>query len=223
MAKTEKKPHRGLTEKAYDHIVELLITHKLGPGNLIVPHDIAESLGISRSPVMRALQQLEHEGFVRIVPKRGSFVQNSNPKSILGQLMMREAIECQAARLYCGEPVRRNFDHLVELAGAIKGTPASYHDDWDAEIRFHEFLVSLAGFPSLTRVFRNTMSLGFFLRLNLLYMVTGCLDNHLELAKDLVTSAPEEAEQRVRYHLRNGKPAIFEETELLPNKGWDDV
>lgn len=214
---------KHLSEKAYDHLVDLLVTHQLQPGNLIVPSEIARELGISVSPVTRALQRLEHEGFVKIIPKRASFVENSSPESIIGQMMMREAIECQAARIYCGKLVEENFDRVINLAQAIRGARERYHQDWEAEIAFHSYLVSLTGISNLIRGFESTLRLGFFLRLNLLFRITGYADDHVQLAGDLLTGDPDEAESRIRRHLRSGKPEVLHNWEIAPHNGWDDI
>ena len=203
--------------------MERLITHQLQPGNLVIPSEIAKELEISVSPVTRALQRLEHEGFVKIIPKKGSFVENSSPESILGQMMMREAIECQAARIYCGRLVEENIDRVIDLAEAIRGTPETYHADWEAEIAFHTRLVSLTGVSNLIRAFENTVKLGFFLRLNLVFRITGYADNHVELAKDLLTGDPDGAERRIRHHLRSGKPEALQHWEIAPHNSWDDM
>lgn len=219
----ESRTRKDRTEQAYDHLIDLLITHQVQPGDLIDPRRIADSLGISMSPVARALQQLAREGFVKILPRKGSFVENGNPRSILEQMTMREALECQAARIYCGKTVSENLDTLLEIAKRIEDTPVSFEEHWQLEIEFHTFLISLAGFPSLVRSFQSTMKLGFFLRLNLFFREMTNPQCHIELANALVTEDPDRAEALIRRHLRSGKPAVLHEIAIVSAKEWDDI
>ena len=214
---------RDLTGKAHDYLIEQLIHHELQPGNLIEPREIADRLGTSVAPVNRALHRLAHEGFVRIIPRKGSFVENSNPKSIIDQMMMREAIECQAARIYCGTSVEENMETLLALAEKIEGTPASYYDHWTKEIEYHTFLVSLTYCSNMIRSFKSSMRLGFFLRLNLFYREATDSANHIKLTKSFVTTDPDEAERIIRQHLRIGKPLLFQELEIVKQKTWKDI
>jgi len=108
-------PKKDLSQLAYIYLIDQLTRKELEPGNLIEPRDIAGQLKISISPVNKALHLLAHEGFVKIIPRKGSFVENSNPSSLMDQMMLREAIECQAARIYCGSPVQDNRDKLMLL------------------------------------------------------------------------------------------------------------
>jgi GntR family transcriptional regulator, rspAB operon transcriptional repressor len=212
-----------LAQKAFDYLIGQLASRKLEPGNLIEPKEIASALGISLSPVTRALHQLEHEGLIKIIPRKGSFVANSNPKSIFEQMMMREAIECQAARIYCGKTVEENLDKLLSMAEEIERTPTSFQEHWETEIQFHTFLVSLSACSSLARAFESSMRLGFFLRLNLFFQEMAPSESHVDLAKALVTNDPAKAEEAVRRHLRSGKPAHLQEYEVSKYKGWQEI
>lgn len=219
----KSKEKVDLTQQAYGYLIEQLISHDLQPGNLIEPREIANALGISMSPVTRALHQLGHEGFVKIIPRKGSFVENSNPKSIFEQMMMREALECQAARIYCGKPVQENMDKLLELAKVIEDTPASFHEHWEVEIEYHSFLVGLSDCSNLIRLFDSSMRLGFFLRLNLFFRETAHPESHVDLAKSLTTTDADKAEQIIRHHLRSGKPTLLQELEISKYKAWQDI
>ena len=223
MKNSDTPGYGDLAQEAFDHLIGQLATRELEPGNLIEPKEIAGALGISMSPVTRALHQLEHEGLIKIIPRKGSFVANSNPESIFEQMMMREALECQAARIYCGKPVEENLDKLLSMAEAIDRTPTSFQEHWETEIKFHSLLVSLSACSSLARAFESSMRLGFFLRLNLFFREMSPSESHVDLAKALVTVDPDEAEEAVRHHLRSGKPAHLQEYEVSEYKGWQEI
>ena len=59
---------------AYDEIKEAIITERYKPDQLLSGRELAEELGVSRTPVMEALRRLSYEGFVEHIPDKGMFV-----------------------------------------------------------------------------------------------------------------------------------------------------
>jgi len=216
-------PRKDLSQTAYSYLVDQLMEKKLEPGNLIEPRDIAGQLDISISPVHKALQRLAHEGFVKIIPRKGSFVENSNPSSLMDQMMLREAIECQAARIYCGAPVEENKEKLMRIAEKLERTPASYMEHWKHEIEYHSLLVSLSGCSSLIRGFKNNIRLSLFLSLNLYLQEGADRKSHVELTERLAVNSPGKAERLIREHLRSGKPAVLRDLFLIEGKSWERI
>ena len=216
-------PKKDLSHLAYTYLIDQLTGRELAPGNLIEPRDIARQLKISISPVNKALHLLAHEGFVKIIPRKGSFVENSNPSSLMDQMMLREAIECQAARIYCGSPVLENRDKLTQIAENLEKTPVSYQEHWKYEIEYHSLLVSLAGCSSLIRSFKNNIRLSFFLSINIYYEETVERQSHVELTESLTVNNPSKAEKIVREHLRSGKPAFLKNLCLVEGKSWEKI
>jgi DNA-binding GntR family transcriptional regulator len=214
---------KDLSQLAYRYLIDQLTGMKLEPGNLIDPRDIARQLEISISPVNKALHLLAYEGFVKIIPRKGSFVENSNPSSLLDQMMLREAIECQAARIYCGAPVQDNVDKLIQIAEKLEKTPASYQEHWKYEIEYHSLLVSLSGCSSLIRSFKNNIRLGFFLSINIYYEHTAERQSHVELTERLTVNSPTRAAKIIREHLRSDKPAFLKDLALVEGKTWGKI
>ena len=214
-------PKKDLSKLAYTYLIDQFTGRELEPGNLIEPRDIARQLKISISPVNKALHLLAHEGFVKIIPRKGSFVENSNPSSLMDQMMLREAIECQAARIYCGSPVLENRDKLIQIAENLDKTPVSYQEHWKYEIEYHSLLVSLSGCSSLIRSFKNNIRLSLFLSINIYYEETVERQSHVELTESLTVNNPSKAEKIVREHLRSGKPAFLKNLQLVEGKSWE--
>jgi len=215
--------HKDLSQLAYTFITDQLIGRKLEPGSLIEPGDIAQQLEISMSPVSKALQLLAHEGFVKIIPRKGSFVASSNPTALMNQMMFREAIECQAARIYCGVPVQENRDKLLKIAEPLENTAASVQEHWELEIKYHSLLISLSGCPSLIRNFNNNIRLSFFLSINIYHAEAVESQSHIELTDNLTMNNANKAEKYIRDHLRSGKPAFLKNLFLVEGKSWEKI
>src|SRR5262249_29117749 len=62
------------SERAYRHVKERVLDGRMPGGELISEGEVAQALGISRTPVRAAFTQLESEGLLRLYPKRGALV-----------------------------------------------------------------------------------------------------------------------------------------------------
>lgn len=71
----------SLAGKAYEVLEELIVTLQLTPGQVLSEAGLAKQLGIGRTPVREALQQLAREGLVSILPRRGVIVSEINVKN----------------------------------------------------------------------------------------------------------------------------------------------
>ena len=106
---------------------------------------LAEELGVSRTPVREALSRLEQEGFVRNIPRRGSFVVRKTRKEVLEVIYVWSALESMAARL----ATERASDEEI---GQLRQAFATYDDEQaranineysDTNIEFHQTLIGL--------------------------------------------------------------------------------
>jgi DNA-binding GntR family transcriptional regulator len=127
---------------------------------------MASTLGVSVAPVREAFQRLEQEGFLQSRPRVGTVVKKINPEDVRGRLMIREALESQAARLYCGAPVRRHRRKLERLARLVDGQHPSTAAQWQAEVDFHRALVALTECEALIQAFDNVMRQSLFFVVN---------------------------------------------------------
>ena len=95
------------------------LTRSIEPGSWLDRPRVARELGMSLAPVNSAVLRLETEGFLETLPQRGTRVRVPELNDIRGQLVVREALEAEAARLYCGQPVVKARSRLEELANAM--------------------------------------------------------------------------------------------------------
>ncbi len=92
-----------LAEKAYLALSRMIQERTLPSGQPIVEVQIAERLGISRTPIRQALQRLEGEGLLRKVEGRSYVVRRVDLKEYLQSLKVREILEAEAAALAIGQ------------------------------------------------------------------------------------------------------------------------
>ena len=202
---------KSLSEEVYHEILSRLMDSRLIPGSMLNRRDLAKELGVSVAPALEAMLQLEIEEFLETIPRKGTFVKPIRREDIYGQFMVREALECQAARLYCGKPVQENNTILIEAAEKLDSHIGQYNTKpWEEEIQFHLTLLDLANCPPLSQAFKRTMQLGLFYQLNQMIKQAGPENRHVELVQRLSTASPDEAERLIRKHNRSGKDHILD-------------
>ena len=89
---------QSLVRQAYSRIEDLIITLALEPGAIVTEARIADSVGMGRTPVREALQQLVREGLVEVLPKRGIRISLIDPAKQLRMLEFRRQVERFIAR-----------------------------------------------------------------------------------------------------------------------------
>ena len=144
----------SMTEQVLRELREAIIEGRIPQGEALREVSLAGTLGTGRSAVREAIRQLVQEGLVDYEPHRGAFVRVMSLADRLDVYVAREAIEAGAARqILAREPgdmtdLRAALD---ELGSAAAGVDHVTDPMIDADIRFHQELVRLAGSPRLIR------------------------------------------------------------------------
>lgn len=194
---------QALSQEVYDFLLQKLLRNKLLPGAVLNRRQVAAEMNVSVAPVLEAMLQLELEGYLVSIPRKGTFVRPIHMEDIKGQRIVREALECQAARMYCGDSVKRNQKRLEDAAKKVDYCEPGSMDSWKSETAFHRALVDLAGCPALTQEFDKVMRAGLFFAVNQFIFTHGGMDSnkHERLVIELLTIDPEQAERLIRRHL----------------------
>ena len=198
------------TRKCYDLVMERILGGNLRPGDEINRREIAMQVGASIAPVNEALGQLRTEGFVEVAPRRGTRVRPISREDLAGLLIVRQALECEAARLYHGDPVRQARDKLLGLAVELdRSRPGSIENE-RGEVRFHRALVALTGRPILMEEHEKIMRRRLFFRISIVMASEFELGigPHSQLVDELETKDPDKAEAAMRRHLERGRTGV---------------
>ena len=92
-------PPATMAERAYQALLEEIVTLRMRPGDVLVEEDLQQRLELGRTPIREALQRLAHEELVVILPRRGVFVSQINVTDLTEIYSVRSTLEGLAARL----------------------------------------------------------------------------------------------------------------------------
>lgn len=135
-----------LSEKAYRALSRMIQERDLPSGQPIVEVQIAERLGISRTPLRQALQRLESEGLLRKLESRSYVVRRVELKEYLQSLKVREILEAEAAALAVG---RIEPKAIARARATLRGVQAREPYDmlahWKSDDEVHDLFISACG------------------------------------------------------------------------------
>jgi len=212
-ARGEHRHRKSLADEVYSRILDQLLKNRLVPGDILNLRTLAQAMGVSVAPVHEALLRLKFEGFIVSIPRKGTVVKAVRTEDVVDHLLLREALECQAVRAYCGATIERNETTLKKLAVCLDRSDPQSAKHWREDIEFHRQLVQLAGRTVLLEKYAKAIQLGLFYQMNRLLLPRDRLtrESHVELVDRLKTGDPDAAEKILRDHLRSGKGHIFDE------------
>ena len=107
---------------------------------------LAQDLGVSRTPVREAMAQLEREGFVRSVPRRGVYVVRKSKKEVIEMITAWAALESMAARLITQIASDEEIAQLRKMFAKFEnGTLHAKLDEYsEVNIEFHQSIIRMS-------------------------------------------------------------------------------
>ncbi|HWP17381.1 MAG TPA: GntR family transcriptional regulator, partial [Xanthobacteraceae bacterium] len=118
---------------------------------------LANDLGISRTPVREAMAQLEREGFVRSVPRRGIYVVRKSKQEVIEMITAWAALESMAARLITQNASTEEIAALRKMFATFEdGALRAHLDEYsEANIEFHQAIIRMSGNSVLISLAEN--------------------------------------------------------------------
>lgn len=201
---TVLKKASSLEEWAYRQIRELIMAGEMKPGQQIVQEDLAVRLGVSRTPLRRALTQLERDNLVEVRPHTGAFVREFTIDEIIGIFEVRAVLEGLVCRLVTPRIEARHLAYLRALMAqareeATKGNEAYYRQ---ADREFHQYFVDLVEYEVVQNLLPSYQILDLSFVQGLLRPPEETLPEHYAIMDAFETRDPDRTEEAARIHVR---------------------
>ena len=204
-----------LASRAYEALRKEITTGVLKPGARLVRRDIAKRLGVSTIPIIEALLRLEQDGLVESRPNCGARVRPLSIDTVVNECVLREALECQVARLVAETIAERQLSELKAAARRLDAMmqrvdPGSIIG-MELHMEFHLRLAEIAGYPLLTQQLRAVW-LRHLMQLNWVNAAILPVPEkwHEALVDAFVARDADGAEATMREHARYGARTLSE-------------
>lgn len=222
----KKNQKASLTQQAYSKLKERIMTGKFSVGEHYLEPEIAEMLGISRTPAREALIRLSQEGLIDLKPRRGVLVKPifvHDLKEIYEVLTSLEstAVWLAAKRRIAGKDMRRLKSAVDEMDEALE------RDDLDAwaaaDVKFHMLLVELGNNNRIRQLVKTYFDQAHRVRMLTLKLRPKPVDSNKDHRAVVEMIEKDKAEEARRIHYEHREKAGVLLLSLLESYGFTQL
>lgn len=207
--------HQTLRERIVETIRDAIIKGSLQPGERLTEPDLADRFGISRTPIREAFRQLESEGFLQVIPRKGALVTPITEKDVREFYEIKGILEGHAARVATERLTDKEIDRMETLNNLL-GKYAEEGDQrnlFKAHNEFHEIFVRAAGNEKLSHLTTNLVHQ--FQRFRIALSIYGGIHNSIQQHKEIIAAFrardADAADRLVRENARTGGELLLSE------------
>ncbi|ABB30311.1 transcriptional regulator, GntR family [Geobacter metallireducens RCH3] len=222
MKKTLEK-HLTLREKILETIRDAIMTGALRPGEKVAEPDLAERFGISRTPIREAFRQLESEGYLTVIPRKGAVVTAFSPRDVEEFYAIKSILEGYAARRACEKLSSKDIERLRNINDRLR------HMADDGDIKhffrihndFHDLFLKAADNEKLYELITNLVRKFQRLRyasLSLPGRMKISVQEHDKIIEAFLKRDPDKAEVLVRKNAEYGGKVLMQNDGAPPLK-----
>lgn len=212
---------RPLWELIVESLRRAIVLGELPAGLHLEEPALAQKFGVSRMPVREALVRLEHEGLVRVEPRRGAFIIGMTEADVHDLYELRQLIEARAGRRAVERIQPADLARLEALAAQMddalrRKDPAAMAEP---DVQFHRTLVTAAGSRQLVSTWERLAGLiGTILGVtdSVKYGASPtALHGHQLIIDALARRDAEGVEREIQLHLAGGEQVMRETMRVM--------
>lgn len=206
--------YKPLREMVFESLREAINLGRLRPGERLMEIQLAEEMGVSRTPVREAIRKLELEGFVAMVPRKGAYVAGISVKDIVDVFEIRSSLEALAA----GLAAERITDEEMELLerSLVKVSEFSTDENIkaivDGDINFHDIIYKASRNHRLVQIINHLQEQIHRFRMTSLSQpgrTKIALEEHKSIVEAISDRNVELAQQLAREHIENAEQSLL--------------
>ena len=210
--------YKPLRDVVFESIRGAILSGTIKPGERLMEVQMAEKLGVSRTPIREAIRKLELEGLVNMVPRKGVYVADLSIKDITDVLEIRSALEGLAASLastrVTAEDIKEIEKAVEEFNEAIKGE--DFELIVEKDLKFHDSIFKASGNEKLVVLTNNLREQIQRFRVMILKNSSGLKDlsvEHREIADAISSKDADKAQELATRHIVQAEYQILKMVE----------
>lgn len=155
--KVNMNEYLPLRDVVFNTLRQAILKGELEPGERLMEIQLADRLGVSRTPIREAIRKLELEGLVLMIPRKGAEVAKISEKSLRDVLEVRRSLEELAIELACQRMTEEEIQELQEAQEAFRKAVASGDAMNIAETdeHYHDIIYDGTGNSRLVQILNN--------------------------------------------------------------------
>ena len=212
--------HRPLREIVYEELKRQIMIGEIPPGTRMMEVELAEDMGVSRTPIREAIRKLEKEGLVSIEPRRGAYASDISIKDMVDVLEVREFLEGMAAGLAAKKINDEEIETLKKATATYKKAVENGHTEEiiKEDELFHKLIVDCSGNKTLIQMINQVQELA--LRFRYIYYedfsrYRNMPYEHLEILDAILSGDTEAARSIADAHVLRLKEFVIEQGERI--------
>ena len=204
-----------LRDVVFNTLRQAILRGELKPGERLMEIQLANKLGVSRTPIREAIRKLELEGLVLMIPRKGAEVAEITEKSLRDVLEVRRALEELAVELVCE---RITDEQIQDLKDAAEEFKESLKDGditriAEADVKFHDVIYMATDNQKLIQLLNNLREQMYRYRVEYLKRSDfhqQLIDEHEEIIETIESGQKDRAVQVVCQHVDNQVEAVMD-------------
>ncbi|OPX45790.1 HTH-type transcriptional regulator LutR [Ruminiclostridium hungatei] len=223
LSKINLNDYKPLREVIFNSLREAIIIGELRPGERLMEVQLADKMGVSRTPVREAIRKLELEGLVDMIPRKGAHVAELSVKDIMDVLEVRASLDGLATALAAEritddelkelKHINIQFSQYIDkenLNGSIK-KDAEFHDIIYRASRNDKLITILNNLREQVQRFRVIYLKDYSSPKNL-------IKEHNDIFDAINSRAIESSRSLAKSHIQNQEATILNSIKMQKNK-----
>ncbi len=213
--KVNMNEYLPLRDVVFNTLRDAILRGELVPGERLMEIQLAEQLGVSRTPIREAIRKLELEGLVLMIPRKGAEVARISEKNLRDVLEVRRSLEELASELAC----QRITDEQIEELEAAQQRFIEAVDNGDAtqiaetDEAYHDVIYNATNNDRLVQILNNLREQMYRYRLEYIKDESKrqiLVVEHDQILKSIKNRHVEEARRSMREHIDNQEITILQ-------------
>lgn len=203
--------YKPLSELVFDSLREAILLGHLKPGERLMEVQLAEEMGVSRTPVREAIRRLELDGFVVMVPRKGAYVAGITLKDIVDVFEVRAALEGMAAGL-AAERITDDEMEQLERALLQYNTGENINAVVQGDTELHSLIYQASRNQRLVQIIKHLQEQIQRFRMTSLSQPGRskfALDEHKKIVEAISDRNVELAQTLAREHIENAEQSLL--------------
>ena len=205
-----------LRDVVFNTLRQAILKGELKPGERLMEIQLANKLGVSRTPVREAIRKLELEGLVLMIPRKGAEVAEITRQDMEDVLVVRTALEELAVKDACDHITDAQLSELKKASNEFKKALLEGKDlvtCADADMHFHDVILSATNNRRLIQMLNNLSEQMYRYRMEYLKderTHKTLIEEHDAIRRALKKHDKVKAGAAIRVHIDNQKRSILE-------------